>query len=500
MLNSLFDKNFKIAFLLIVILEIISFWCWQLPWLNLVIFPLILGVAFAISFKKIDYGLYLALAELFIGSKGYLFSLKLAGFALSIRMGLFLVIMLVWLIMIKKNRLAVFFRKQNSYLYDYLFLAMFCLIGLINGFIHQAYGDIYLDFNGWLFFGYLPVFFSAFYAPQFIKNCLNVFFAAVSFLSLKTIILLLVFAHQFNLPLEIIYRWIRNSGVGEITYVSGNFYRIFMQSQIYVLIGLLVIVTLILFSKNICLPKIKIRWLYVIAGLSSISILVSLSRSFWVGLSVSMIILLIFYARYIKPKFTVFLRLIASLILIISAEAVLLNIVTLNFSDNLLNSRLNDPFTEAAASSRMSQLAPLWQSIKNEPLLGSGFGQTVAYVSNDPRIREQSPDGEYTTYAFEWGYLDIWLKIGLLGLLSYFIILGKVFSDSMVIIKRRSSESWLVLGLVIGLISLGVTSTFSPYLNHPLGIGYVMIISAIIYRIKNYGTESKKISGELGNL
>ena len=87
-------------------------------------------------------------------------------------------------------------------------------------------------------------------------------------------------------------------------------------------------------------------------------------------------------------------------------------------------------------------------------------------MSNDPRIRAEFPDGRYTTSAFEWGYLDIWLKIGLLGLLAYLILIVKI--------ARESLKAGL-LGeiLFIALTALVITHTFSPYLNHPLGIGFI---------------------------
>src|SRR5690606_26879171 len=52
------------------------------------------------------------------------------------------------------------------------------------------------------------------------------------------------------------------------------------------------------------------------------------------------------------------------------------------------------------------------------PILGSGYGTTVTYETSDPRLLS-TIGSSYTTYAFEWGYHDIWLKIGVVGASVY---------------------------------------------------------------------------------
>ena len=94
-------------------------------------------------------------------------------------------------------------------------------------------------------------------------------------------------------------------------------------------------------------------------------------------------------------------------------------------------------------------------------------------MSDDPRIVPTTANGsgEFTTYAFEWGYLDMILKFGILGTLIYLILIFKVLKKLFVI----------NLGFALGLIALLVINIFSPYLNHPLGIGFVILCSSIVY-------------------
>jgi O-antigen ligase len=141
-------------------------------------------------------------------------------------------------------------------------------------------------------------------------------------------------------------------------------------------------------------------------------------------------------------------------------------------STGLIMSRLQNASGEAAGSSRLNQLKPLGQAISKSPLIGSGFATTVTYLSNDPRIVAASVNqsGWYTTYSFEWGYLDIWLKIGLfgLGIYAWFI--------SMLILKAYKNNQLFSYTLIFGVISIIIANVTTPYLNHPLGMGLLFIL------------------------
>jgi O-antigen ligase len=123
----------------------------------------------------------------------------------------------------------------------------------------------------------------------------------------------------------------------------------------------------------------------------------------------------------------------------------------------------------------MAELSPLGAQIKKAPVFGSGFGTTLTFKSEDPRVTTVNPTGMYTTSAFEWGYLDITMKIGIVGLGIYLYLIWKIGTG---LWKKRADN--YNLGLLLGLIALLVINIFSPYLNHPLGIGYLMILTALI--------------------
>ena len=143
-----------------------------------------------------------------------------------------------------------------------------------------------------------------------------------------------------------------------------------------------------------------------------------------------------------------------------------------------LAARLDLNSNEAALASRWSLLPNLWQAIKQAPITGQGFGATVGYYSQDPRILAQHPDGWYTSYAFEWAYLDTWLKLGFLGLLAY---LGWLFYLFFRLWQQgQAPDGEKYRALAISLLFLMIVNIFTPYLNHPLGLGFLLFSSCFI--------------------
>ncbi len=483
---------FKNTFLLIFLTELLSLFAFLLPDFNSIAFLLILLLILILSIIKLDYGIYAALAELFIGSKGYLFAFSFGNREISIRIGIWLVVLSVWLIGAvvkfirnrnqKREHLFSFFVKQ-TFLPYFIILFLFIAWGLVNGFLsHNSFNNIFFDFNGWLYFAYIFPLYSIFKnnPGKQLKIIGNIFLSASLWLSIKTFILLFIFSHNSGALAETIYHWVRDTGVGEITYVQGGFYRVFFQSHIYILIAFFVILlfALVTFKKNTLLNKAFILNFILLIIFLTVNIL-SYSRSNWIGLVFGLLIFFFFiFKKYgLKKIFDAILVLFFAAVL---SLGLLVCIVRFPFpsptggfsATSLLSKRATQISGEAGLSSRWSLYPELWQKISSSPALGHGFGTTLTYISSDPRVLEANPEGEYTTYAFEWGWLDIWLKLGIFGLAIYIALIIKIISIGL---SESGENQILKNGLAIGLAAVAVVSFFSPYLNHPLGIGYVLL-------------------------
>ncbi|MDO8668113.1 MAG: O-antigen ligase family protein [bacterium] len=501
------DKIFRNTFFLIILAELLSFLGYYYPIINFLSFLIIVILTMVISLYRLEYGFGILLTELFIGSFGYLFYFAAGDLNISIRIALWLVIMSVWLakvIMerIKTKKLFIHFYKSNYFIY-FAVLSIFIIWGLLNGFLKgQAINNVFFDFNNWLFFLLIFPVFYVFRDKHHLKIIKQTFFAAIVWLSLKTMLLAYFFSHNFPYFTLDLYRWVRQSGVGEITQVREGFSRIFMQSHIFVLIGFFILLfyllKIIITKKNkrvkAAIKPVKsnrknLLTAYCLLLTLFLSVIIaSFSRSFWLGLAIGGIFvwltalfkLKIKFKRFIVYNLIILFSLIFSLILILVAIRFPYPSAYGGFNPaDLLSQRVTQITNEAGASSRWQLLPPLWQKIKTAPVLGRGFGATVTYKTNDPRILASNPGGLYTTYTFEWGWLDIWLKLGLFGLLAYLILFIKIIKDGLKI------NSYFSLSLTTGLIVLITVNIFSPYLNHPLGIGYIIMVMAMMENMKN---------------
>lgn len=475
--------------------ELISYLGYYWPSVNTVGFLLCALAAVYFAYKNFDYLLALLIAELIIGSKGHLFALPIGDFELSVRMMLWLVVVLSWLIIssIKlfksdnKQALAteIFFPRSVRLFLPLLFFAgLGLLIGFLNG---NSLNNIYADGNAWLYFLLIWPFSAALKDLERGKKEFysGVLLTAVAWLVIKTWIILYFFSHEFIIIGDF-YKWIRDTGVGEITAMSGSFYRIFIQSHIYILMALVIAWFYLakgIFEsqnfRNLINQNYFIR-LFIVSSSFLTIIIIGLSRSFWVGLFIALVSLsLIFLLNrrmnfMAKVKKYAFFAATLTVSFFLSLFIILL-IIKIPFPKNIsyfdatavLTERVTDS-NEAAIGSRWAMLPILGQAIEKDPLFGHGFGTTLTYKSEDPRI-VAATGGFYTTFAFEWGWLDIWLKLGLFGLLAYFYLICELWVQA-----KNTPFAWPIRLLLVALVSLHI---FTPYLNHPLGIGLILLVS-----------------------
>lgn len=445
---------------LFVATDILSALAYYLPILRNGIFIILVFLFFILTWRRLEYGLAIMFAELFIGSKGYLFSFSGGETLVSIRVALFIILFSIFLakLFFKSYPDTPVYRSDGYrrderkllFIIGLFFTAIF--FGILNGLWRgHGFGPVFLDANGYFFlFLIFPVLYliNSEESRTWLRVRLSLILSVgAAWLALKTLILFTLFVRgQDTVFLGQAYSWIRNT-VGEITPAGNGLYRIFIQSQLYIVLVYLLFLT-------------RREFRLMGGSIYLAAILVSLSRSFWLGVIIAYSLQLITYSlmRNWKPALDFIKRLFVSAMLavIILAIIYLPSLVS-------VGERTKNLIGEPAVSSRIAQFRPLVKEILKSPILGHGFGKTITYQTSDPRILKSNPTGEYTTYAFELGYLDTLLKIGLLGFAMYLFLIYKIWNKTQ------------VLGLRLGLTALLIINIFSPYLNHPLGIGFLLL-------------------------
>lgn len=485
-MKKLTNKNlFFLSLGIIILCEAVSFM--GIAWpavVNVFTALLIMGVLW-LSLKQPAYGFLILLAELLIGSQGYLLWIGETGNHISLRIALWIVVMAIWVVkeltqFLRVKRLANHWSNFSFY-FPFLFLLLILALAAVNGFLSNNDNNlIFIEAKRWLYIITLVPLIIVLKQADFRQEFSTVISAAALWLALKTLILLYIFSHGLEIS-DVIYTWTRANLLGEITTLANGFSRVFLQSQVFSLLGF--IFATVIFLKLLKQTAWQLSKQAVVYGLASALflsvIIISLSRSFWFGLSVAIIFMIVVIIFFLRPKIKELTKGVLFLLAILVATLCILFITLefplpkplFGFNSSLLSDRANT--NDAAANSRWALLPVMNQAIFKQPILGYGLGKTLTYNSSDPRIIKSSSNGSYTTNAFEWGWLDIWLKLGILGLVAYLWFLLAIAKQAALAFKNNPYQSLAAMAALLALVCLNV---FTPYLNHPLGFAYLAII------------------------
>ncbi len=450
-------KNPKLIFNWLVILlalELFSILSWIYHPLA-IIFLAVLGIILFFAYQKDrQYLILLPLLELFWGSMGRsiqydFFSLRWLVFIITILFFLALNIKNFKNLKIVKNKtLAKFFIAY------FLIIALLIVLAFINK--HSA-RNIFLDANAYFYFLYLPIWLE-YYDDSVLKNIFKILLASALVIAIKTIVTFYLFT-QNSFDLVAYYKWIRDTRTGEITRLENGFVRIFFQSQIYLLVAWAIIFDKVI-KNNLSVKN------FVYLLLFSTALYISLSRSLWLGLLLAIFVLVLLNKNKLKA---------IKYLLLLGISSYALVVLLFNFPKyhqvNLFNNRSVDT-QEASVATRTILLPIMLDAIQGQPLLGYGFGQELTFFSQDPRSKNEfNPTGQRTTFSFEWGWLDFMLKGGLLLPLFFVYSLFYIIRGTYAIIKTKPQfTAYIAIFLALALIHI-----FTPYLNHPLGLGLLAL-------------------------
>lgn len=460
-------------------------------------------------------GLLIAFTEIFVGGHGHLLGVEVPGFTFSLRIMIFAIVMGVWFIKFipnAKEGLEGFVLRFNLFRdTPWLILIIAVAIGTLIGFTQNAPGLAFDDMNGYIVIGYLLPILSIEWGQTQKRQLLQVLFASVLWIIGFTIVLAYAFTHIDGDNLHNLYTFVRDSRLAEVTlqvvgsdvpfldrFAGDYWYRIFMPAQTAVMFGLLLGYSALVFLWR----KAKSPWFMWVAlcGLI-VTIVLSLSRSFILGAAVGGFALFVLAWMFGKGKWTIVSRTIGSVIVVLIAVVVIIGIVQVpvpqrpDLSDAAFFETSSETGRSEAVVSRWNLLDPMMDEIYTSPILGSGFGEEVSYVSEDPRVISEVGESVYTTYRFEWGWHDIWLKMGLLGLAGFVWYIVSLCRAGWFTARSRGYK-WLVLGLMAGIIALFVTHTFSPYLNHPIGLGLMLFVLPFV-DWEGFVKKQEKVRGEV---
>lgn len=209
-------------------------------------------------------------------------------------------------------------------------------------------------------------------------------------------------------------------------------------------------------------------------------LLINFSRAYFLGILIGLIFLLkgINWQRWLIFSCLVVFILVAEFGLLFGLVSGGAALQGLDFFKSRIGTILS-PDKETSSLTRMTILPVLIKKIWQQPIFGQGLGSTVSY--NDLLTGE-----EKSTFHLDWGYLEIWVELGLFGLISYVLILFYIFYqgwEKIKELKRHVFKKRLIIGLLAGLAGLIIATLTGPFLFHPLGIFYLVLTTVIIINI-----------------
>ena len=466
------------VFLLCMAAECLSFLGFLQPGVRVAALAFLAVLAAAMAMTDLRWLYALLMAEMIVGTHGRLFSADLFGFPLSLRMALFAILVVGWTVHAARGCSRILhFRHVNVSGPLLLLIAAVALAatrGLAEGASLKAVFD---DANGYAFLLLIPIGIDLFVGRESFAWLTRALTGAVAWLAAKSLIMLYLFSHDFGPILKDVFDWQRVLRLGEITMLPGGAVRVFSASDVFLLPAV--------FLGTLLAWAYGRRKIAAWTALATAAFLLSLSRSFWLGAVVASAFMLpVFVRKDIIPlagagRFFRTAAAVLALALCALGFAALLPFparVTDGAAWQSYGGRFTDA-SDAAVSSRWNQVAPLQEGIARAPILGSGFGATIRYRSDDPRVIGLHPGGWITTGAIEWQYLELWLKTGLLGLLAVVWLwwrIGLFFWRT--IGAARGTDRLLAAGLMLSFLAFVVANIFTPYVNHPLGWGFLTLV------------------------
>lgn len=427
----------------------------------------VVGVAaLVVSWRRPALVVYFGVAELFVGGKGQLLFATVREENISIRYVLFFVTLIIAALHWKVVRAA--WQKHQRAWWPPLVLLVWVIWAAAWGLI-QGYpaGRVFTDANAFGMLLAVPLWWALIQTDQhWKKTWWSILAASITLVALKSWWLMVVFGQQPDWATQA-YRWVRNTGSGEITPISTELYRVFLQSQLYAVLGGLALL-------GAWIGQRRWNWAIVAWAAAVVSFLISLSRTFWLGAAVGGLTLMVLLIKR-WPGRSLMAWWPGVVIGVVVGYGFFLWAV--NFpallppsgdGGSAVRARLAASGSTEAANARRNQIQPLLAEIRGNPVFGRGLGAQARYYNPDPRIK-----GWRETSAFELGYLDWWLKFGLIGLaiLGWWLL-------TIVRAVWRSPWVYAVIPSVAALVAIHATS---PYLNHPLGIGWLAVISFFAY-------------------
>ena len=412
--------------------------------INWVVSLIILVVAIYLLFIKDERGWLIIAGELILGGAGSFLEIK----GISLRTLLLACSLLIFVYQSIKNRsLGKFFENKTVLIVFIILLALVGVSAIRGYYAGHSLALIMADTIPYLFFLYYFPLKQLLQSDKFRQTSFNLLLSAIIGNAIFIYLTLAGFSAGIFVLQDSYYHWFRDVASGKITDYGTGFFRILTNEQLLIVPIFLWMFAKITRDENAKNIVVKISGALLLAVLT-----INITRIYLVALAVG--VLFLFSRKNWKRWFAY------------SAAAFVFFILAFTLTHlgatkgkslgwEYLGVRLQSialPQTEDSSLSRLLLLPRIIEKIKLHPLLGNGLGDTVTVYSPIFKANVATPH-------FDWGYLEIWAEMGLLGMFAWLALI--------IYCLILNTEDKSALAPIVALLAINLTS---PALFHVLGI------------------------------
>jgi O-antigen ligase len=204
------------------------------------------------------------------------------------------------------------------------------------------------------------------------------------------------------------------------------------------------------------------------------SLFATFTRGYWLAAVIALFLFFIFLKPASKTRAALLMILLLSISLLL-AELYLGDIFSY-LSTAVVDrfTSIGESFNDVSVVNRLVESKAVWEQIKINPIMGYGLGKTYWFQPLIPR--------DLPTWYVHNGYLYLWYKTGLMGLIFFFGFYG-IITWRGYKLYQKNSGNWggiLVLALTSCLLAMLVVNLTSPQVNQKDSLLIITLFAVII--------------------
>lgn len=398
--------------------------------------------------NSVNFLAIIIILELVLGGSGRLITF---GSILTLRYIIFFIAVNYFILKLMVNNFKI---KENLFYIDIVFFFFFFAFAIANGILNgYQISNVIVASQGYLYLLiYLPISLLIDNKEKS-KKIFQLFINSAVVLSLVSLTIFVIFYFD-NTKAYLFTTILSKLDYGYIA-LRGGLPAVFLKTSPFIAIAFVHLLVQYINLKNeknfINIVKLSI----LLFGIVS-----TMSMGIWIATFVGVLLVIILSKG--KSK-------LLGLILIV----LLMGVVYYFLSDYIMVSLTNRlSIEDSSFIIKFDQLFRLIENWRNKLIFGNGFGIEITFLTEL---------GRRTMVNFELFWLQLLVNMGLIG----FIVYIKIFIKSMYLSIKISKVSSFIerqhlKSLIIGLVVLAIISSVNPFLNNPIGIGYLVIVMSTI--------------------